>query len=146
MDVVCPNMTFLWTYQTSRKGIPITMSLIFQSSSLRLGAPLSRRLLELQRSRFKTKRRGDFKHNISDSSFSSTFSSSFHVFPPPPPPPPPPPSFFVSFFCSSIRLLGHLCNGSIRLLGYVCLCVDPQFYPSKLAFILWVSHSPIVLI
>ena len=24
--------------------------------------------------------------------------------------------------------------------------VDPQFYPSALAFILWVSHSPIVLI
>ena len=25
-------------------------------------------------------------------------------------------------------------------------CVDPQFCPSTLAFIIWVSHSPIVLI
>ena len=29
---------------------------------------------------------------------------------------------------------------------FVVMPVDPQFFPSTLAFILWVSHSPIVLI
>ena len=56
----------------------------FQSSVIVVGAPLSWRLPGLQRSRCKVVRRGDFDHNISDSSFSlifsSSFSSSFHLF------------------------------------------------------------------
>ena len=46
---------------------------LFHSSSLGQGAPLSWRPPESQLSRCIAERRGVFKHNISDSSFSSTF-------------------------------------------------------------------------
>ena len=73
-------------------GILVMPIPLFQSSSLGLGAPLSWHLLESQRSRCMTERRGVFKHNISDSSFSSTF-------------------FF--FAINLVWLLGRICNGSI---------------------------------
>ena len=48
----------------------------FQSSMLGLGAPMCWRPLEVQWSRCMAGRRRVFKQSISDSSFSSTFSSS----------------------------------------------------------------------
>ena len=53
---------------------------LFQSSLLRLGAPLSKCPSESQRSRCIAEKSGVFKHNISDSSFSSNFSYSFSYF------------------------------------------------------------------
>ena len=40
----------------------------------------------------------------------------------------------------------HLKETVARTGVYRVNAVDPQFFPSTLAFILWVSHSPIVLI
>ena len=75
---------FLVVYHLSRKGRLTTPLLLFQSSLLRLGAPLSWRLLELRQQKCKAKRRGNFKQDNPDSSFSfifpSSFSPSFHLF------------------------------------------------------------------
>ena len=75
---------FRVVYHSSRKRRPTTPLLLFQSSLRRLGAPLSWRLLELWQQRCKAERRGNFKQNNPDSSFSLIFpsssSSSFHLF------------------------------------------------------------------
>ena len=81
---------------------------LFKSSSLRLGVPLSWRPPESPRSRCMAERRGVFKQNILDSSFSSTF--------------------FFLLTISMLWLLGRICNGSITVvwmyLFLFCVTID----------------------
>ena len=80
---------------------------LFQSSSLGLGAPLFWRPLESQRSRCMAEIRGVFKHNILDSSFSSTFSYCF---------------FFVFWQSVWYGCLDVFVMGLSWLLGCICFC------------------------
>ena len=96
MDIVCLNTTSVWTYQMFRMGSvnaplsefvaracldrpevldgkPDYANSSFPEFFARARCPLSWCPLESQRSRCMVERRGVFKHNISYSSFSSTF-------------------------------------------------------------------------